>query len=122
AGGAGARPGRPSGGGLRRARAGGVLRGVVKESEKGAPFLPAAPTFSRSRALARRAQARSRRRTPSATSSSLMMSGGSRRPTLSPAATLTIFSPRQSSTRPPPRPPARQPTRSPPPPQPALTG
>ena len=39
-----------------------------------------------------RAQARSSRATPSATSCSLMISGGSRRTTLSPAATVSIFS------------------------------
>src|SRR3954470_22019149 len=49
-------------------------------------------------ALAIRAQARSIRCTPSAISSSVMMSGGRRRTTLSPAATAIIFSARNSST------------------------
>src|SRR5262249_23774402 len=62
---------------------------------------------------ASRAQARSRRRTPSAISCSLMISGGSRRTTLSPAATPSIFSARSASTSSPAGTTARKPTRSP---------
>src|SRR5262249_1766102 len=62
---------------------------------------------------ASRAQARSRRRTPSAISCSLMISGGSRRTTLSPAATASIFSARSALTSSPAGMTARKPTRSP---------
>src|SRR6185437_150496 len=59
-------------------------------------------TFSPAGALAwpplSRAQARSSRATPSASSCSLTMSGGSSRTTLSPAATVSIFSARKAST------------------------
>src|SRR5215470_7757148 len=62
---------------------------------------------------ASRAQARSSRTTPSAISSSLMISGGSRRTTLSPAATTSIFSARSALTSSPAGMTARKPTRSP---------
>src|SRR6266446_6265542 len=57
-----------------------------------------APCVFEPSALAMRAQARSIRCTPSAISSSVMISGGRSRTTLSPAATAIIFSARNSST------------------------
>src|SRR3977135_4360723 len=79
-----------------------LLRGNIDQVEKVAGAVgahPAAPCrcgpFS---AWAMRAQARSMRRTASATSRSLTISGGNSRTTLSPAATVIIFSARNSST------------------------
>src|SRR5262249_57053968 len=69
-----------------------LLRGDVDEIEEVAAFHLAAPRFcSVSCALAMRAQARSRRLIASATSSSLMISGGSSRTTLSPDPAPTTF-------------------------------
>src|SRR5262245_37855233 len=79
-----------------------LLRRNVDEIEEVAQPVGAHPAASRSRAiaaLAMRAQARSMRRTASATSSSLTISGGKSRTTLSPAATVIIFSARSSSTK-----------------------
>ena len=70
---------------------------------------------------AMRAQARSMRRTASATSASLTISGGSSRTTLSPAATVSSFSARSASTSSPFGTTARRPTSSPSPRTSAIT-
>src|SRR4029077_17230254 len=81
---------------------------------------PAAPSLRGGAALdgslllpLSRAQARSSRATPSAISCSLMISGGSKRTTLSPAATVSILSARIALTSSPAGTTARKPTRRP---------
>src|SRR5580700_8715333 len=81
---------------------------------------PAPPSLRRGAALdgalllpLSRAQARSSRATPSAISCSLIISGGSKRTTLSPAATVSIFSARIALTSSPAGTIARKPTRRP---------
>src|SRR5262249_31355858 len=102
-----------------------LLRSDVDKVEKVAPAVgahPAAPRFcGLCWALAMRAQARSMRLTASATSSSLTISGGNSRTTLSPAATVIIFSARSSSTRSALGTTARRPTSSPSPRNSAMT-
>src|SRR6516165_9611351 len=99
-----------------------LLRRDIDEIEKVAALHLAAPSFCGfSCALAMRAQARSRRLTPSAISTSLTISGGKSRTTLSPAAAVIIFSARSSSTSSALGTTARRPTRSPSPRTSAMT-
>src|SRR5262249_23566556 len=102
-----------------------LLRRDVDKVEKVAAAVGAHPAASRfcglSWALAMRAQARSMRLLASATSSPLTISGGNSRTTLSPAATVIIFSARSSSTRSALGTTARRPTRSPSPRSSAMT-
>src|SRR6266550_891055 len=99
--------------------------GNLREVEEMAHPMRAHPVASFWRAAtcasARRSQARSMRRMPSATSSSLTISGGRSRTTLSPPATTIIFWARSSSTSSPDGTTARKPTRSPSPRTSAMT-